>query len=151
MHKLQNNSPAISQLYHPILHHYWDTQLSTFQSTADKKKMQQTKLLKNIMNKKIRIEYSICLIFSPFLLVIYLLKFANKTFNKMGGCTINSNSIHFVTLIYCIKALLETLSGCGILAIHRAEANPRWNVNVFFFKQLNTGLKIVIHMLSDTK
>lgn len=71
---------------------------------------------------------------------IYLLKFADETFNKMGRCTVNSNCIYFIALIYYFKALLKTLPRWCILTIHRAEANPGWNFDVFFFKQLNTGL-----------
>lgn len=78
-----------------------------------------------------------CIIWS---LPIYLLKFADETFNKMGRCTVNSNCIYFVALIYYFKALLKTFPRWCILTIHRAEANPGWNFYVFFFKQLNTGL-----------
>lgn len=64
----------------------------------------------------------------------YLLKFADETFNKMGRRTINSNCFYSITLIYGLKALLEALSRWGILTIHATEANPRWNIDVFFFK-----------------
>jgi hypothetical protein len=52
----------------------------------------------------------------------------------MGRRTINSNCFYSITLIYGLKALLEALSRWGILTIHATEANPRWNIDVFFFK-----------------
>lgn len=73
----------------------------------------------------------------------YLLKFVYKGFNKMGRCTVYSNCMHLVALIYYIQALLKTLSWWGILTIYRAKTDPRWNFDVLFFKQLNTGLQIV--------
>ena len=61
----------------------------------------------------------------------------------MGWCTIYSNSQNFVTRIYEIEALLKALSWWCILTVYRAETDPRGNLDVFFFKQLDTGLQIV--------
>lgn len=70
----------------------------------------------------------------------YLFELCNQSFNKMRRCTVYANRIYFVTFIYRIEALLEALSRWCILTIYGAKADPGWNLDVFFFEQLHTGL-----------
>ena len=73
----------------------------------------------------------------------YLLKFADDVFHEMGRCTIYTNCIHFVALVYYIKALLEALSWGSILTINSGKTDPWWNLDIFFIKQFNTSLQIL--------
>lgn len=59
----------------------------------------------------------------------------------MGRCTVYTNCIYFITVIYNIKALLEALSWGGILTINGGKTDPRWDLHIFFLEQLNTSLQ----------
>ena len=70
----------------------------------------------------------------------YLAEFAYEGFNKMRRSAVYPYRVNFVTFVYNIKAILETLRRRSVLSIHRAEADPGWYLDVFFLEKLHASL-----------
>jgi hypothetical protein len=69
--------------------------------------------------------------------VAYLLERANDPLDELGRCAVHSHDGDLLASVYDPEAVFEALTRAEVFAVHRAEADPRRDLDILLLQQLN--------------